>query len=251
MLDKVDLEKVMVLDIETVPIVSRYQELSDTMKALWDEKALRLQKGEVTETSEALFEKAGIFAEFGKVICISSGIFKKIDDPVDTREDQYEFRVKSFYSEEERKLLVQFIDLLNKHFSTKKHYLCAHNGQEFDFPYLARRMLINGFEIPQMLDVAGKKPWETNHLLDTMQLWKFGDYKHYTSLPLLAAIFNIPTPKDDIQGADVGRVFYEEEGGLDRIVEYCQKDVIATARLLMKFKGLPMLRDQDIVNVNE
>ncbi len=248
MLNQVQLERVMVLDIETVPITQNYQELSEEMQSLWEEKAQRLQFREHDKTPEALYEKAGIFAEFGKVVCISSGIFKKAEMP--GREHPFQFRVKSFYGTDERKILLNFIQLLNQFFDIKKHFLCAHNGQEFDFPYLARRILINGFELPKMLDIAGKKPWETNHLIDTMQLWKFGDYKHFTSLPLLTKIFNIPTPKEDIKGSDVAKVYYEEED-VDRIAAYCQKDVIATGRLLMKFKGIPILKDDDIIEVNE
>ncbi len=248
MLDQVQLDRVMVLDIETVPIAQSYDELSEEMKTLWSEKAKRLQFGETEKTAEELFEKAGIFAEFGKVVCISSGIFIKADVP--GRENAYQFRVKSFYGSDERQILLNFIALLNNYFDSKKHFLCAHNGQEFDFPYIARRILINGFELPEMLDIAGKKPWETKHLIDTMQLWKFGDYKHFTSLPLLAKIFNIPTPKDDIKGSDVAKVYYQEND-VDRIAEYCQKDVIATGRLLMKFKGIPILKDDEVIEVNE
>ena len=248
MLNQVNLERVMVLDIETVPVTRYYRELSESMQALWDEKAQRMQGRDTDQSPETLYEKAGIFSEFGKVVCISSGIFKKSEDA--RRSHHYHFRVKSFYGYDERKILINFIEVLNQYFDIKKHYLCAHNGQEFDFPYLARRMLINGFELPQMLDIAGKKPWETNHLLDTMQLWKFGDYKHYTSLPLLAEVFNIPTPKDDIKGSDVGHVYYEEED-VERIAHYCQKDVVATGRLLMKFKGIPILKDGDIIEVDD
>jgi len=248
MLEHINLEKTMVLDIETVPMVKNYQELSENMQALWADKAQRLQPRDGNKTPEELFEKAGIFAEFGKVVCISSGIFISGEAP--GREKAYQFRVKSFYGADERKILINFMELLNQHFDARKNFLCAHNGQEFDFPYLARRILLHGFELPQMLDIAGKKPWETKHLIDTMQLWKFGDYKHFTSLPLLTRIFNIPTPKDDIKGSDVGRVFYEE-ADIDRIAEYCQKDVIATGRLLMKFKGLPVLKADDIIEVNE
>ena len=248
MLKNINLEKVLVLDIETVPAVASYHHLSDKLKAFWDEKAMRIQRRDESKSPEELYEKAGIFAEFGKIICISSGIFKQIEVP--GRDYTFQFRVKSFYGDDERKILIDFIRLLEQYFDIRKHFLCAHNGQEFDFPYIARRILINGFELPQMLDIAGKKPWETNHLIDTMQLWKFGDYKHYTSLPLLSEIFNIPTPKDDISGSDVARVYYEEND-VNRIAEYCQKDVIATGRLLMKFKGIPILKDDDIVEVNE
>lgn len=247
MLDEVNLEKVMVLDIETAPIVSQFEELSHTMQKLWTEKAKRIQRPDENYTASELFQKAGIFSEFGRVVCISSAVFKKTMDS--SEPNRYQLRIKSFYGENEEAILKNFNYLLTNHFDARKHYLCAHNGREFDFPYLARRSLINGLSLPSMLDISGKKPWETNHLLDTMQLWKFGDYKHFTSLPLLSAIFGIPTPKDDLDGAEVGRVFYEE-GDLDRIAEYCQKDVVATSRLLMCFKGFPIVKDADVIDAN-
>ena len=125
--------------------------------------------------------------------------------------------------------------------------LCAHNGKEFDFPFLARRILVNELPLPAILDSAGKKPWETQYL-DTMELWKFGDYKHYTSLELLAALFGIPTPKDDINGADIHRVYWEDHD-LERIRIYCQKDVLTIARLFLKFQQQPGIEDEDVVYV--
>jgi uncharacterized protein YprB with RNaseH-like and TPR domain len=123
-------------------------------------------------------------------------------------------------------------------------YLCAHNGKEFDYPYLIRRILINGLEVPSILNLSGKKPWEVNHI-DTMELWKFGDYKHYTSLELLATVFGISSPKDDINGSDVGRVYWQEND-LQRIVKYCQKDVVTIVNLLLRFKGKPMMGEESI-----
>lgn len=155
------------------------------------------------------------------------------------------FRLKSFYGNDEKNLLVEFSSLLNKHYNKKESLLCAHNGKEFDYPFIARRILINGLKIPALLNIAGKKPWEVN-LLDTMELWKFGDYKNFTSLNLLAAIFNIPTPKDDIDGSDVSRVYYEENN-LDRIASYCQKDVLTVAQVFLKFKGEQLIEESQVV----
>jgi len=138
----------------------------------------------------------------------------------------------------------EFAEMLNKHYANPQNLLCAHNGKEFDFPYIARRMLILGIELPGIINMAGKKPWEIRHL-DTMELWKFGDYKHYTSLELLAAIFNISTPKDDIDGSMVGKVYWMDKE-LKRIVEYCQKDVVTIVQLLRKYLGLPLIKDPDI-----
>ena len=182
-------------------------------------------------------KKAGIMAEFAKVVCISVGyLFKE--------KGENHFRIKSFYGDEEKELLSDFILLLNKEFNTKSHLLCAHNGKEFDFPFLARRILVNGLKLPKLLDIAGKKPWEVNHL-DTMELWRFGDYKHYTSIKLLSALFNIPTPKDDIDGSQVARVYYEEKD-LERIKTYCQKDTLTVAQLLLKYKGEDLIKEENI-----
>ena len=190
MLETIKLSNVLFLDIETAPIVYKYEDLDPKLKPLWDSK-FRFQ---TTETPEMHYKKAGIFAEFSKIICISVGFF-----------NEETFRIKSFSGNDEKKILEDFSALLNKHFNRKDHLLCAHNGKEFDFPFMCRRLLINGLKLPKTLAISGKKPWEINHL-DTMELWKFGDYKNYTSLNLLASIFNIPTPKDDIDGSDVARV---------------------------------------------
>jgi predicted PolB exonuclease-like 3'-5' exonuclease len=248
MLNGVNLDKVMVLDIETVPIVRHFEDLNPAMQEMWTEKANRIAKPGEDSDPVLQFEKAGIFAEFGKVVCISMAFFRVNHDLPPPYE--YQLRLKSFFGKEEGTILNAFNQVLTNYMDVRQNFLCAHNGREFDFPYIARRTLINGLTLPDALDIAGKKPWETNHLLDTMQLWKFGDYKHFTSLPLLANIFDIPTPKDDLDGSEVGRVFYQE-GDVERIAHYCEKDVIATSRLLMRFKGLPILRDEDIIDAND
>jgi len=234
MLSQLDLQNVLVLDIETVPQYRYFDELPSNLQKLWDLKTTYQRKNH--ETAEEFYNRAGIWAEFGKIICISVGIF--VNDK--------NLRIKSFYNHNEVELLLEFIHLLNH--QPPNLILCAHNGKEFDFPYLCRRMLINGLEIPSQLNIVGKKPWEINHL-DTMELWKFGDYKNYTSLNLLAAIFNIPTPKDDIDGSMVGQVYWGEND-LERIKTYCQKDVITTARLIQRFKGLPFTDDDYITFVD-
>ncbi len=234
MLNDLKLENVLFLDIETVPQVSEFDELDDKFKYLWEKKAEQLKRNKPDATADKLYSSAGIYAEFGKIVCISCGFT-----------NGREFRLKSFYGDDEKILLEEFADLLDKHYYNSYNLLCAHNGKEFDFPYIARRMLVNGIHIPEILNLAGKKPWEVRHL-DTMELWKFGDYKHYTSLELLAALFNIPTPKDDIDGSMVGHVYWVDKD-LDRIVTYCQKDVITIAQLLRKYLGLKMISETDIV----
>lgn len=237
MLEIIDLQKILVLDIETVPQYSSFNQVPEHFAELWEQKT-KYQRRE-GETPEEYYPRAGIWAEFGKIVCISIGIFTK-------QQNQTGLRIKSFADDDEKKILTDFICLLNK--QSPSLTLCAHNGKEFDFPYLCRRMLINGLPIPAQLQINGKKPWEINHL-DTLDLWKFGDYKNYTSLNLLAAVFDIPTPKDDINGSDVHHVYWQEQN-LERIKTYCQKDVITTAQLLLRFKCQPLITDDFIKLVN-
>jgi DNA polymerase elongation subunit (family B) len=234
MLQNIKLSDVLFLDIETVPIVASFQDLPDKFKKLWEKKAELLKRNDSDMTADTLFAKAGIFAEFGKIVCISCGFAKG-----------NEFRLKSFYGDDEALLLNEFADMLSRYYSEDKFLLCAHNGKEFDFPYLCRRMLVHGIELPNILDISGKKPWEIKHL-DTMELWKFGDYKHFTSLDLLAAIFGIDTPKDDIDGSMVGHVYWVEKN-LERIAAYCQKDVLTIAQLLRRYMGLALYSEKDVV----
>lgn len=232
MLDKVQPEHILFLDIETVPQVERLSDFPEKLQQLWMRKAEGLSKE--SESAEALFPRAGIYAEFGKIVCISCGTIYR-------RGNKRVYRVKSFCGMDEVALLQEFLTMLEKFMSNPYHRLCAHNGQEFDFPYIARRVLINGLRLPNILDIAGAKPWEVkDYLMDTMQLWKFGDYKHYTSLDLLCTIFNVPTPKDDIDGSQVANVYYQEQD-LDRIARYCEKDTLAVAQLLLRFKGEPLI----------
>lgn len=237
MLQHIDLKQILVLDIETVPQYSSFDQVPAHLAKLWDDKTKR---GRTEEESPAEFySKAGIWAEFGKIVCISVGVFNQ-------QQERISLRIKSFASDDEKELLIQFIDLLKK--QPASLMLCAHNGKEFDFPYLCRRLLINRLEIPPQLQISGKKPWEINHL-DTMELWKFGDYKNYTSLSLLAAVFDIPTPKNDIDGSDVGRVYWQDKD-LQRIKIYCQKDVATTAQLLLCFRGQAIVQEEHIALVD-
>jgi len=233
MLNNLNFEKILFLDIETVPMVEDYDQLPEKFKSLWDKKAEYLKRSE-NDTPDTLFGRAGIYAEFGRIICISVGFMHNQD-----------FRIKSFYGDDELILLKEFAALLNRYYTQRDQLLCGHNGKEFDFPYIARRMLINGIPLPQIINIAGKKPWEVAHL-DTMELWKFGDFKNYTSLELLTAVFGIPTPKEDIDGSMVAKVYYKEKD-LNRIVEYCQRDTLAVAQLLLCYMGKPMIKDEDIV----
>ncbi len=228
----------MFLDIETVPEIELFADLSEEKKELYALKTQYQRKDETT--AEEFYHKAGIWAEFGKIICISVGYF------VDNKGEK-QLRVTSFFGDDEAVILIDFKKLLDKHFNQNKHLLCAHNGKEFDFPYIARRMIINRIDLPKKLDLFGKKPWEVPHL-DTMDLWRFGDYKHYTSLKLLTSILGIPSPKQDIDGSEVANVYYKEKD-LPRIVEYCERDTVAVAQLLLRFLNKPILEAKSIVTI--
>ncbi|MCL6274386.1 3'-5' exonuclease [Muricauda sp. 2012CJ35-5] len=237
MLYKLNLEHVLFLDIETAPQHPDFANLDATVQELWTQKTQYQRKDEFTP--EEFYERAGIWAEFGKIVCISVGYFV-------LKGDTRNFRVTSFYGTEEE-LLKSFKSLLLEHFNQTKHLLCAHNGKEFDFPYIARRMIINGINLPYKLDLFGKKPWEVPHL-DTMELWKFGDYKHFTSLKLLAQVLGVPSPKEDMDGSMVRDVFYLEKD-IDRIVSYCELDVITTAQVLLRLRNEVLLTDSEIKHI--
>jgi DNA polymerase elongation subunit (family B) len=238
-----DLAKIMFLDIETVPMRANIAEIPEDLAHLWEDKFSLIQKrmpekySAETTAAEAFETSAGIYAEFGKIVCISVGFiyYKGLE---------MHFRTKSFAGDDEKKLLVNFKQLIEKFCSSSTHTLCGHNIKEFDIPYICRRMLINGISLPYTLQIAGKKPWEIN-FIDTLELWKFGDYKNYTSLKLLTSIFGIPTPKDDIDGSQVAAVYYNEKN-IDRIALYCQKDVLATAQVFLKMQGLQSILNEYI-----
>ncbi|MFZ1314018.1 MAG: 3'-5' exonuclease [Chitinophagaceae bacterium] len=228
---------ILFLDIETVPQYSSYNEQPEEWKTLWGLKAQYLIRNKEEETVETIYPRAGIYAEFGKIVCISCGFIQGAGT-------DKKIILKSFAGDEEKKLLYEFSEMLKKWSADGSKFLCAHNGKEFDFPYLCRRMVINQIAIPSILNMSGKKPWEVNHL-DTMDLWKFGDFKNYTSLNLLAHSLGIQTPKDDIDGSMVWEVYWKEKN-LPRIVTYCQKDVVTVAQIFLRMNGEPWIREENI-----
>lgn len=249
MFDTYDLLNILFIDIETVPVEADFENLGEEMQELWAIKSrqvLRRTEEELSfdEIADAFHTRAGIFAEFGRIVCISVGFLTRSaagEAPV--------LRLKSFAHHSEVRLLEDFSELLSKHFnSPDKFALCGHNIREFDIPYICRRMMVNQLPLPRMLDIAGKKPWETKHLLDTLEMWKFGDSKNFTSLRLLAALFGIPSPKDDMSGSDVAGVYWNDRD-LDRIATYCEKDVLATVQLFLRLKRLPLLLEDQVVVV--
>ncbi len=245
MIEQIDLHQILFLDIETVSEKATFGELKDNFKSLWETKAKQLLKPAENDIQEAFFEdsyknRAAIFAEFGKIVCISVGF-------ISNKNQEIGAKFKSFANEDEKQLLSDFSELMNKYYNNpEKQFICGHNVKEFDVPYICRRMIIHQMALPKMFDLHGKKPWETKHLLDTMELWKFGDGKAFSSLKLLTAVLDIPSPKDDIDGSEVGRVFWEEND-LPRIAKYCEKDVLAVMQLLLRFKYQPLLTEEQIV----
>ncbi len=228
---------ILFLDIETVAQYEDFDHLPEDWRDLWKHKAKSLIRNPDHETPENIYDRAGIYAEFGKIICISVGC-------IQGQAEDRRLVLNSYAGSDEKELLLQFADMLKKWSGDADKYLCAHNGKEFDYPYLCRRMIINGVEIPEALKIAGRKPWEVRHL-DTMEMWKFGDYKSYTSLKLLAQCLGIPSPKDDIDGSQVYAVYYKEKD-LERIVTYCQKDVATLAQVLLRYHCQPLIKPENI-----
>ena len=240
MFDSLSSEDILYIDIETVPQKADFAELPEHFQHLWDKKSGYFR--DENQLAADVYQRAGIYAEFGRIICISAGVIIQ-------KNGERFYRVKSFHDADEKKLLVSFNEMLEKFMTNPGKKLCAHNGLEFDYPYIARRTLINGLRLPKILDISGAKPWEIkDRLLDTLQMWKFGDYKNYTSLDLLCAVFNIPTPKDDIDGSQVAMVYYQE-GDLDRIIRYCEKDTLALSNLMLRYKGEPIIPIENLLVV--
>ena len=228
MISKIPIENFLIIDIETVSEKKDYYTLTDDWKYLWQEKVARSLPENVT-VEEYYPQRAGVMAEFAKVVCISLGYFKK-------EKCSYQFRVKSIFNHDEKELLENFISTLNQLQAVHNHWkFTGHNIKEFDIPFLCRRLLINELNIPPYLDFQNMKPWETN-MVDTFQHWRFGDYKNFTSLKLLAASLNIPSPKDDIDGTMVGQVYWQKND-LKRIAVYCQKDIVTVANIILRFKN--------------
>lgn len=234
-------ENLLLIDIETVPLHKTYSDLGENMQKLWDKKSQKLEPDN-EETDATFAEKAGIYAEFGKIICIGLGYFVK-------SKDDYTLKIKSLFGHDEKKLLEEFATVCNKFFRSADKQFCGHNIREFDIPYICRRSFINQIQLPNILtDLQNKKPWE-NPMLDTLQFWKFGEYKNFTSVDLLSTVLNIPTPKDDIDGSDVAKVYWQENN-LERIVKYCNKDIVTVGQILMRLNGMNLLKEEEITFID-
>lgn len=240
MFGKKEFENILFLDIETVPEYESWDSLTIEEKALFDEKT-KYQRSNQNDLN-LLYQRAGIWAEFGKIICISVGY-------ISFKDEKRSFRVTSFAGKDEKTILINFKRLLEKCFNHKKSLLCAHNGKEFDFPYIARRMIIHQISLPEKLDLAGKKTWEVPHL-DTLDLWKFGDYKHYKSLKLLSHVLGISSPKEDMDGSQVAGTFYVENN-LEKIINYCERDTIIVAQVFFRLQNVPVLKGDEIIKIKK
>jgi 3'-5' exonuclease len=239
-MQNIKLDNLLLIDIETVPQHPSFDLLSDTWKQLWEEKTQR-SLPDFTTAAEFYPQRAGVMAEFAKIVCISIGYFTKQDNAL-------QLRLKSFYGDDEKKLLQDFVSTVNQ-MEAKNNKWCfaGHNIKEFDIPFICRRLLINSLHIPAYLDFQNMKPWDTN-MIDTFQYWRFGDYKNYTSLKLLAAALGVPSPKDDIDGSMVADVYWKEKN-IERIATYCQKDVVTTGNIILRFKNMELIKEENVVIV--
>ena len=235
-------EDLIVIDIETASVSASFNLLEEKWQELWEEKTIRILPEGIT-AQEFYPQRAGVMAEFSKIVCISIGYF--------IREQQLKIRVKSFYGNDEKKILDDFLQTVSKIESFNNNWCFAgHNIKEFDIPFICRRLLVNNMRIPPYLDFQNMKPWETN-IVDTFQYWRFGDYKNFTSLKLLAAAMGVPSSKNDIDGSMVGELYHtgnaqEKEINMKRIATYCQKDVVTTANIILRFKNAPIINEADV-----
>ncbi len=232
------LNKYFVIDIETVPQSPDYTMLSNEWQRRWLQKIAKTIPESISP-EDSYQQRAGILAEFGKIVCISIGCFHE------DRNGELTFLIKSIYGDNEKVLLQSFLKASDKFCERKNGFLFAgHNIREFDVPYICRRLLINGLTLPHYLCLNDKKPWEVE-MFDTLHWWRFGDYKNYISLDLLAGVMDVPTSKTDIDGSMVQHVYYKEKN-LPRIAEYCQRDVEVVANLLLRFNNKPLLKQDNI-----
>ena len=247
-----DLSNVLFIDIETVSQYESFDKLTARQQELWRKKITQTQwfKSEYEKSSAEIIaqsysKRAGIYAEFGKIVCISVGYIEFKGRQI------HSFRLKSFFSDDEPNILDEFVSILTEHYcDPKTHYLCGHNIKEFDIPYLCRRLIINKIKLPKIINVAGQKPWQVSQFIDTLEQWKFGDYKNYTSLDLIANSLGIPSPKIDLDGSQVNSVYYQD-GDLRKIVRYCERDVSTVARVFLALKHSIGIDDNQIISTTE
>lgn len=242
------IHQILFLDVETVSQYPLLDHLNDHGRKLWQQKIGFMARRDnhewsAEEYAESYKERAAIYAEFGKVIVISAGIIKTGEDHAP------QLRIKSFYGDDEKQILQDFSSVLEKNFDDPNvHVLCGHNIREFDIPYLCRRYTVHYMDLPVLLNISGKKPWEVKFVADTLELWKFGDHKNFTSLDLLAFTLGIPSPKENLDGSMVGHCYWEEKD-IERIKKYCERDVVTVAQVYLRLQNMPLISDSQIVYI--
>lgn len=229
------------IDIETVSGESSLELVPERLQKEWLRKADRFRIIEGPSDAELYFDRAAVYAEFGKIIVIGLGFFhwEEADEPT--------FRVRTIHGHDEASVLRQFCTLVEKRYA-RKLILCAHNGREFDYPYLCRRMMVHGIPIPRSFWNTHWRRYDSPHL-DTMDYWKFGDFKNYTSLELLAALFGIPSSKDTLSGSEVNTAYYHKNN-LISIAQYCREDVVVLAQLYLRYHQMELLEEKQIIRLD-
>lgn len=243
------MQHILFLDVETVSQQPMFEAMNDHGRNLWKQKIGYMARRDDREWEEDDFarsykDRAAIYAEFGKVIVISAGIITQTDDNI------LNLRIKSFYGDEERNVLESFASILHKNFhDPNMNVLCGHNIREFDIPYLCRRYSVHGISLPPLLNIAGKKPWEIKYVADTLEMWKYGDHKNYTSLDLLAYTLGIASPKETLDGSKVGHCYWEEKD-LEKIKQYCERDVVTVAQVYLKLNNMAVFHQDQVIITN-
>lgn len=226
--------KTLFIDIETVAQKSNFGKLSPSFQNLWTHKANQLnyvQEANVPYSVEDAYVKnAAFYPEFGRIVCISIGMFIQ-------RNTEVEFVSKSFYADNERGLIKDFLNCYQKYFNHSDRYkLCGHNVIEFIIPFIGRRSLIHGLKLPSKFNLMDRKPWQLDYVRDTLSMWKFGAFKNAVSLETLCTVFDIDT-QDIFPGEDVHRRYWEEQA-YDEIMQRSKMQIRAVACLYSHLCGV-------------
>lgn len=236
-------KNILFIDIETASGVNTYTTLTENMQKLWLRKARSLMNPLQKPLEDLYFERAALFPEFGRIISIGMGFLFY------NKNKELSLKVKTISNKNEKDLLLEFNQFIESTYPSKELSLVAHNGKEFDFPYLCKRMLVHQLVIPKALQLQGKKPWEVVHQ-DTIEWWRFGDKKGYVSLELLAEIMGIGNVKTDLSGDKVNYTFYIEKD-LEKIKKYCAEDVITLAQLFLRFNFIDYIQEKNIQRITD
>lgn len=242
------------VDTETIPGYKDFNDMPEELARMYERKfghELANNDPDKFDNFEDHYRaRAALYPEFGKIVCLVIGVIF-----VDDKDKQEKLKLKTLCGRHEDKLLAEAAPIIDKFDS-----LVGHNSKEFDFPYLCKRFYVHGIQLPQILNIAGKKPWEVS-LIDTMELWRFGSFKGSTSLELFAHCLGLPSPKQDMTGADVAKVYYEmfdhmkdgelpfeaESAAIQKIGKYCQGDVVTLANCYRKLKYQSVIASENVI----